>query len=258
MVIFTRASARQQQYASTTIKEEQVVVAFEDTATAILPTPTKQKQKQQRAPKRKRESSDDTRYGLIQEAISESLYALVIQAILWNQTTGIAARPVLNAILTGYPNPEDLAKADLVTLTAIIQPIGLHNRRAKRLIDLARTWVAAPPVKERRYRKLGYPDKTSGKDVKVGEILDEADPREGWEIAHLPGIGRYALDSYRMFHRDKLRGIDTEKEEPEWKRVTPQDKELRAWLVWRWQKEGYAYNIETGKRKPLAPDTSQE
>jgi len=35
----------------------------------------------------------------------------------------------------------------------------------------------------------------------------EGDAREGWEIAHLPGMGAYALDSYRIFHRDELRGI---------------------------------------------------
>jgi hypothetical protein len=40
-----------------------------------------------------------------------------------------------------------------------------------------------------------------------GEILGSKDAREGWEIAHLPGIWAYALVSYRIFYRDKLRGI---------------------------------------------------
>jgi endonuclease III len=61
---------------------------------------------------------------LIQETLCHDLYALVVQAILWNQTKGIMARPVLLAILDRYPNVETLVRADLVELTAIIQPIG--------------------------------------------------------------------------------------------------------------------------------------
>ncbi|KAK9897331.1 DNA glycosylase, partial [Cystobasidium minutum MCA 4210] len=166
------------------------------------------------------------RYGLIQEELQDNLYYLMVQSILWNQTWGRSARPVLDAILTLYPTPDKMANASLPELTLMIYPIGLHNRRAKRLIDLAQVWLDAPPCKERRYRK--------------------DDPREGWEIAHLPGIGAYALDSYRIFHRDKLRQIAPDAE-PEWKRVVATDKELRAWLIWRWHQEGYHYDILSGK-----------
>lgn len=113
------------------------------------------------------------RYGLIQEELQDNLYYLMVQSILWNQTWGRSARPVLDAILTLYPTPDKMANASLPELTLMIYPIGLHNRRAKRLIDLAQVWLDAPPCKERRYRKVGYPNKQSGKDVKPGEILDE-------------------------------------------------------------------------------------
>lgn len=87
-------------------------------------------------------------------------------------------------------------------------------------------------------------------------MQQQSDKREGWEVAHLPGIGAYALDSYRIFHRDRLRGVDKDAE-PEWKRVVATDKELRAWLVWRWRKEGYLYDVATGKatRLPLEVQT---
>lgn len=216
------------------------------------------------------------RYGLIQEEIQDNLFYLLVQSILWNQTWGRSARPVLDTILSLYPTPEKLAEAALSELTLIIHPIGLHNRRAKRLIDLAQVWLAAPPCKERRYRKVGYPSKHSGKDIKPIEVLSEvnclfcdpdlltpadvpeqSDEREGWEIAHLPGIGAYALDSYRIFHRDKLRGTPASAE-PEWKRVVATDKELRAWLVWRWQQEGYDYGILTGKTTPISTQKEAE
>lgn len=189
-------------------------------------------------------------YGLIQERIQDSLYALVVQVILWNQTHGKAARPVLFQILTLYPTPFHLSQAKLSDLTDILQPLGLHNIRAKRLIALAEVWVAAPPCKERRYRKLHYPNRGRGSDVKPDEILEFDDEREGWEIAHLPGMGPYALDSYRIFYRDRLREV--EGEEPEWKRVLPLDKDLKPYLRWRWAQDGWDWNELSGKRRKLS------
>jgi hypothetical protein len=117
------------------------------------------------------------------------------------------------------------------------------------LIALAQAWIAAPPCKERRYRKLHYPDRGCGTDVKPDEILEINDKREGWEIAHLPGMGPYALDSYRIFYRDRLREINDH--EPEWKRVLPLDKDLKPYLKWRWAQDGWDWNELTGKRKKL-------
>ena len=155
-----------------------------------------------------------------------------------------------------YPTPEDLAVADLAFLTALLHPIGLHNIRAARLIAFARAWVTAPPCKERRYRRIDYPAKGCGRDIKPGEVLDEADAREGWEIAHLPGIGAYALDSFRIFHRDRLRGVAGREGGEEWRRVVPLDKDLRAYLVWRWRCEGWEWDMFTGKRRKQEDDAS--
>lgn len=188
-------------------------------------------------------------FGLIQERLRSSLYALSIQVILWNQTHGLQARPVLFQILTAYPTPAALALASLERLTAMLQPIGLQNIRAARLIALAKAWLVAPPSAERRYRKLHYPTRGCGADVKPGEVLGPDDEREGWEVAHLPGMGAYALDSYRIFYRDRLRGVEGEEGvEPEWMRVVPLDKDLRAYLIWRWEKDGWDWDMHTGKR----------
>lgn len=89
---------------------------------------------------------------------------------------------------------------------------------------------------------------------------------QGWEIAHLPGVGPYALDSWRIFGRDALFGRGrgrghaaqdrdqagesdiTATEEEEWQRVVPADKDLRAWLIWRWRRAGWQYDVFSGKR----------
>jgi len=135
-----------------------------------------------------------------------------------------------------------------------------------------------------------------------------------WEIAHLPGVGAYAIDSWRIFCRDVLRGVTTGwdgedaralaalrtgssgkncrsananghdadpdvdadarddemrtgqsspnrhselksegqnlcKFEPEWMRVLPLDKELRAYLRWKWLKKGWVWDQLTGTKR---------
>jgi methyl-CpG-binding domain protein 4 len=125
---------------------------------------------------------------------------------------------------------------------------------------MAEAWLANPPCRENRYRKLHYPFKGSCADMAIGFALPEDDPREAYEISHLPGVGAYALDSFRIFHRDLLRGLSigwngegaTEEDfEPEWKRVVPWDKELRAFLKWMWYKEGWDWDYQTGKKERL-------
>lgn len=84
-----------------------------------------------------------------------------------------------------------------------------------------------------------------------------------WEIAHLPGVGAYALDSWRIFCLDRFRngalgagGKEGEGQKgdlgEEWMRVVPKDKELRAYLKWRWAQEGWAeagdQEVEVGGR----------
>jgi endonuclease III len=240
-------------------------------AVAVASAAVKREEEQQlqRARERKQEQVvervpvSETRFGLIQEALvqdveiwgGETLYALCVQAILWNQTHGRMALPVLRIILARYPTPASLAAAELEVLTSILQPIGMHNRRARRLIALAQMWLVALPHRNRRYRRAGYP--TSSPDAgwrQIGakEVLDAADEREdAYEIAHLPGIGAYALDSYRIFYRDTLRGVAAVGGSEEWRKVVPSDKPLQAWLRWRWAKEGQLYDAKTGKTTPL-------
>jgi hypothetical protein len=73
--------------------------------------------------------------------------------------------------------------------------------------------------------------------------------------------GSYTLDSWRIFCRDVLRGLASDWKgggregefQPEWMRVLPQDKELRAYLRWMWMQEGWLWDPATGE-KELLPD----
>lgn len=171
--------------------------------------------------------------------------------MLWNQTSGIQARPVFWTLIRRYPHPEQLAAAKESDLVALLRPIGLQNIRAKRCISLGKMWEQHPPTADKQYRRRGYPS-SSGTDA------------EGFEVAHLPGVGPYALDSFRIFYRDTMRGLPAASPEaqevadfePEWKRVLPLDKELRAYLRWKWLKEGIEWDDRTGQRTLLADTRS--
>lgn len=172
------------------------------------------------------------------------------------------ARPILFALLSAYPTPEALAHANEEDVEVLIRTLGLQKRRAKTLVSVGKAWVERPPMKGKRYGRRNYPSyphssspvlstSLSGKRPRNGEVLEDDDEREGWEIAHLPGIGEYALDSFRIFGRDRLRGVDEKGVEPEWKRVTPRDKELAPYVRWKWAQEGWEYDIGTGTRRKM-------
>ncbi|KAL3704958.1 hypothetical protein TMatcc_008630 [Talaromyces marneffei ATCC 18224] len=206
-------------------------------------------------------------FGLIQEQLSLSPFRLLIATIFLNRTRGPVAIPVLFKLFDVYPTIEDMASANHEDIVAIIRGLGFQNQRATKFIALARKWLESPPEKGKRYRKLNYPLKRDGADIASDEIVPDeddhyagdgqSDKRVAWEIAHLPGVGAYAIDSWRIFCRDHLRygpspsttPDDSCCPEPEWKRVLPQDKELRAYLSWKWLQEGWVWNCENGTRQ---------
>ncbi|KAJ9668829.1 hypothetical protein H2201_001075 [Coniosporium apollinis] len=198
------------------------------------------------------------RFGLIQEELAHDPFRLLIAVTLLNKTKGTAAIPVFHSLISTYPTPSALAQASTADVAARIRHLGLQNNRAETLVEFAKTWLAAPPARGKRYKTLHYPYRSASAGIKATEILDDDDTRLGaWEVAHLPGCGPYAMDSWRIFCRDVLRGVaqgwDGEGAEggfePEWKRVLPKDKELRAFLRWMWLREGWAWDPGTGEKE---------
>ncbi|MCJ1420083.1 hypothetical protein MMC32_006440 [Xylographa parallela] len=211
-----------------------------------------------------------TSFGLVQERLCHEPFRLLVAVMFLNKTRGKVALPVCYDLFARYPSPEDLASANFEELSGMIHELGLQNQRAERMIKLAQTWVSKPPKTGQRYRMLHYPGKEDGKDVPKGDAVDDKDPRSAWEIAHLPGTGAYAMDSWRIFCRDELRGLPTGLQEDlnaksialemqqEWTRVLPLDKELRAYLRWRWLRLGWTWDHVTGKREKLDKEACKE
>jgi hypothetical protein len=206
-------------------------------------------------------------FGLIQEEFAHDPFKLLIAVTLLNKTRGSFCIPVFRSIIDFWPTPTDLASAPYDEVLHLLMPLGFQTKRTEILLSLAQSFVNDPPVKGRRYRTLNYPIAGAGKDITRDEILTDNDPRIGaWEIAHLKGVGAYAWDSWRIFCRDNLRGLassfngqdakvpGSEVFEPEWKRVQPSDKELRAFLRWMWLREGILWNPVTGEKVPASEE----
>ena len=197
-------------------------------------------------------------FGLIQEKVAHDPFKLLVAVTLLNKTKGTVAIPMFHAVIQRYPTATDLVHANISDLAAMIKNLGLQNNRANTLVNLAKMWIQDPPVKGKRYRTLNYPVPGAGRDIRPSEVLDDDDERQGaFEIGHLPGCGPYAMDSWRIFCRDRLRGLASgynggganEAFQPEWTRVVPKDKELRAFLRWSWLREGFAWDPLTGEKE---------
>ncbi|KAL1841499.1 hypothetical protein VTJ49DRAFT_6990 [Mycothermus thermophilus] len=216
-------------------------------------------------------------FGLIQEELASDPFSLLVAVTFLIKTRGRAAIPVFRELMSRWPGPAELAAADPEEVTALIRPLGLSAVRCNVIQRYARTWLERPPSREVRYGVKNYPRPGDGREVRAGQEFGPenegvdalggvdavTDARErgigcAWEIGHLTQ-GPYALDSWRIFCRDVLLGRsrhwtgrgERPEFQPEWMRVLPRDKELRACLRWMWMKEGWEWDPETGEREPL-------
>ena len=213
-------------------------------------------------------NTDAPSFGLAQEKLADEPLKVLLACVFLTLTKGSVSMPVCREMFKRYPTVEALVKAEIADLTKMIQPLGLHNTRARTIIKLATAWQDQPPAQGKRYRKLHYPSRGDGADIPPSKqpIGDESlDHRVAWEIAHIPGVGAYALDSWRIFCRDKLRGIEdglldvsladnmARERLQEWTRVVPLDKELIAYIRWRWLRLGYLWNPVDGSKLKVDP-----
>ena len=148
------------------------------------------------------------RFGLLQELYMPDPFRVMLVALFCNQTPGKRARPFLAELLVRWPTVESLADADWQDIAQFIQPLGLFNTRARRIVALAQAYLEAPPV-------LGETSKRKG--------LKWYPPTE---VSHLPGAGPYAMDCYRIFCTPDG-----------WRTCRPLDKELKVYVKRLWAKE---------------------
>lgn len=197
-------------------------------------------------------------FGLLQEKLCHDPLRLLIGVTFLIRTYGKSSIPIYYKLMELFPTATALANADKAVIVELTRHLGLQSVRADTYIRYAKTFLDDPPVKGKRYRVENYPTKNAHATIKKGEVLSDEDMREGaWEIGHLTK-GPYAIDSWRIFCRDELRGLskgwngeeaEDDGFQPEWMRVLPKDKELRAFLRWCWLREGWVWDAESGERE---------
>lgn len=126
-------------------------------------------------------------YSYLQEELRSDPWKMLVACVLLNQTHYKNVRKVIWDLFETWPTPEAMASADVAALTEHIRICGLYNRRAASLVKMAAQIVADPDWRQ-------HPDR-------------------------LFGVGKYAMDSWRIFVLGDMA-------------VTPADKELKRYLEW--------------------------
>lgn len=119
---------------------------------------------------------------LIQHDYLDDPWKMLVCCILLNQTTNQQVRKVLDPLFELMPNPEACVSVDPLKISEIIKPTGFYNIKASRIQKLSQRWIE------------GF-----------------SDPRD------LPGVGKYAMESWDIFVNKKTD-------------FTPSDKKLKMYL----------------------------
>ena len=119
---------------------------------------------------------------LIQHDYLDDPWKMLVCCILLNQTTNQQVRKVLDPLFELMPNPETCVSVDPLKISEIIKPTGFYNIKASRIQKLSQKWIE------------GF-----------------SDPRD------LPGVGKYAMESWDIFVNKKTD-------------FTPSDKKLKMYL----------------------------
>ncbi|KAF5516393.1 Methyl-CpG-binding domain protein 4 [Colletotrichum siamense] len=195
----------------------------------------------------------------------EPFWLLVVVTYLV-KTAGTLAIPTFYKIKEKYPTPAALAEADPTTITNMTHHLGLSVVRTAAIQRYARLWLERPPTAGVLHRVKNYDKRDILLNALVQNTEDEHEEKnttpaatdDSWEMGHFTQ-GKYALDSWRIFCRDELLGRAQDWNckgaapnfQPEWMRVRPDDKELRACLRWMWMREGWEWDPVTGEKTVL-------
>jgi len=213
-------------------------------------------------------------FGIVQERVAHEPFWLLIAVTFLIKTSGQLAIPTFNKVKERFPTPLQLANpANAEELAGMIRHLGLSAVRVGYIQKYARAFLDNPPRPGVRYKVRNYDRRDVGRPS-VGtekppqwQSTDRPRPSasdddaDAWEIGHMTQ-GKYAIDSWRIFCRDAMlgraedwNGGGREPEfQPEWMRVMPQDKELRAFLRWMWMREGWEWDPATGDRIVLSEE----
>lgn len=198
-------------------------------------------------------------FGIIQEQVAHEPFWLLIVVTFLIKTKGEHAIPTFLRVKERFPGPCDIANPDnALEILDMIKHLGLCQNRLGYMQKYAQYFMFNPPRSGVRHPVSKYDTREVGQtlDRQGGAQADDA--TDGWEIGHMTQ-GPYSIDSWRIFCRDVLLGKAKDwngkgakgEFQPEWMRVLPADKELRAYLRWMWMREGWEWDPATGERTVL-------
>lgn len=118
-----------------------------------------------------------------QEVYRDDPWKMLMVCMMLNQTSYKQVDKVRDPFFKRFPDARSLATADESDIIEIIRPLGLFNRRAKTWKAFSKGWL------------------------------------EGKDVSKLPGVGKYALDSWKIFQEGDFT-------------VDATDKELVKYLAW--------------------------
>jgi len=107
----------------------------------------------------------------------DSPFEILISEILLGATLASKVEPIYDEFIERYPDLEDLAEADVEELATLLEPLGLHKRRAAALVKI-------------------------GKQLK-----DTGVPADEDKLLELPYVGRYAANATLCFGFGERRPI---------------------------------------------------
>lgn len=198
-------------------------------------------------------------FGIIQEKVAQEPFWLLIAITFLIKTSGQLAIPAFLRIKQRFPTHKEVADlANKEEILQMIQHLGLGHNRLRFMQKYARAFLESPPQANVLYKVRNYASREITLPGDQPEIPTTDQNSDSWEIGHMTQ-GKYAIDSWRIFCRDRLlgraedwNGKGREPEfQPEWMRVLPADKELRAYLRWMWMKEWWEWDPGTGERTVL-------
>ncbi|KAJ6261580.1 hypothetical protein Dda_4250 [Drechslerella dactyloides] len=209
---------------------------------------------------------DAPRFGLIQEEVRDNPYHLLVAVIFLQKTKGSSAIPVFRDFISKWPTPAELlSNGSEEEVKKWFVPLGLQATRAKSVWNIARHFSQINPDD-----RLPGPDIWVPRSDYVPEDPTGAKRKWGCVIGSIPGCGKYAIDSWRIFCMKPGQGgfldgtvvgsrrrqeIPTDEEslptvlypsefalgDEEWRRIPVDDpkldKELKAYVQWMHAKD---------------------
>ncbi|KIY53531.1 hypothetical protein FISHEDRAFT_33053, partial [Fistulina hepatica ATCC 64428] len=171
--------------------------------------------------------------------IADQPWKVLVAVTFLNVTAGRVSIPVFWRVMDRWSTAEALAEADEDEVFVLIRHLGLGRTRARRIIELSQEYLKHPPDFNTLFPTKSTVSSTPNSPSKRRRAARRYPPTP---VSHLPGLGAYALDSFRISCT-----LAHDPTSQEWKLVRPNDKELVRYLKWKWAaEEGKIWSPEFG------------